>query len=102
MQDIMRNDVGVDGDAQRISQLGGMLFLKTLGDQDEERAVLNSGYESPVPEKLRWSNWAVDSEGITGDALLDFVNNGLFRELAGPHRSREPGHWARGCGLSHG
>ena len=81
IQDIMRKDVGVDGDAQRIGQLGWLMFLKIFDDREKEAEILEDDYESPVPEELRWRNWADDAEGITGDALLDFVNNRLFEEL---------------------
>src|SRR3954451_19061065 len=81
IQDIMRQDVGVDGDAQRISQLCWMFFLKIIDDQDQELELLNDGYRSPIPEALQWRTWAADAEGITGDALLSFVNARLFPEL---------------------
>jgi type I restriction enzyme M protein len=81
IQDIMRKDTGVDGDAQRISQLGWMLFLKIFDDQEQELEVLEDNYRSPMPEHLRWRDWAADPEGITGEALLDFVNNTLFPKL---------------------
>lgn len=81
IQDIMRKDTGVDGDAQRISQQVWMLFLKIFDDKEKEYELLDPTYKSPVPEELRWRNWAADDEGITGDALLDFVNNKLFRKL---------------------
>ncbi|MDE4907215.1 type I restriction-modification system subunit M [Methanogenium marinum] len=81
IQDIMRKDAGVDGDAQRLSQLGWMLFLKILDDREKECEVLYDTYASPIPENLRWRSWASDSEGITGDKLLDFVNNVLFLQL---------------------
>ena len=74
IQDIMRKDVGVDGDAQRISQLVWMFFLKIFDDREAEIELLEDKYESPIPEKLRWRNWATDSEGITGDELADFIN----------------------------
>ncbi|MCA9970642.1 MAG: type I restriction-modification system subunit M N-terminal domain-containing protein, partial [Anaerolineales bacterium] len=80
IQDIMRQDAGVDGDAQRISQLVWMIFLK-LFDAAEDLYEWEEAYASPVPERLRWRNWAADDEGITGDALLDFVNNELFPTL---------------------
>ena len=80
IQDIMRQDAGVDGDAQRISQLVWMIFLKILDDSELEYE-LDSDYASPVPEHMRWRNWAADDEGITGDALLDFVNNELFPDF---------------------
>jgi type I restriction enzyme M protein len=81
IQDIMRKDVGVDGDAQRIGQLVWMLFLKIYDDRETEWELLDESYRSPVPEALRWRNWAADGEGITGDELLDFVNNRLFPSL---------------------
>jgi type I restriction enzyme M protein len=55
IQDIMRQDVGVDGDAQRISQLCWMFFLKIIDDQDQELEQMQEGYRSPIPEELRWS-----------------------------------------------
>jgi type I restriction enzyme M protein len=81
IQDIMWKDVGVDGDAQRISQLCWMLFLKIIDDQDQELELLKDGYRSPIPAPLQWRAWAADPEGITGDALLDFVNDDLFPTL---------------------
>lgn len=82
VQDIMRQDAGVDGDAQRISQLVWLLFLKIFDAKDEEYE-LDPAYVSPIPRGLRWRDWAADDEGITGDALLDFVNNRLFPQLKG-------------------
>ena len=81
IQDIMRKDAGVDGDAQRISQLVWMLFLKIFDDSEREKELLEDNYRSPIPDRLRWRNWAADPEGITGDALLDFANNDLFKTL---------------------
>ena len=81
IQDIMRIDEGVDGDAQRISQLTWMIFLKIYDDREKEYEVFEDDYVSPLPDKLRWRNWAEDAEGITGDELLEFVNNKLFRTL---------------------
>lgn len=81
IQDIMRQDAGVDGDAQRISQLVWMIFLKIFDDKEIEYELMNEKYKSPIPERLRWRNWAKDEEGITGDELLDFVNNELFKTL---------------------
>jgi type I restriction enzyme M protein len=81
IQDIMWKDAGVDGDAQRISQLVWMVFLKVFDDAEAERELMEDGYKSPIPNKLRWRNWAKDPEGITGDALLDFINNDLFKAL---------------------
>ena len=81
IQDIMRKDVGVDGDAQRISQLAWMLFLKFLDDRELEQEIKDKTFKSPIPEKYRWRNWAADNEGITGDSLSEFVNNELFPML---------------------
>lgn len=81
IQDIMRKDVGVDGDAQRIGQLVWMFFLKIFDDQEQELEMMQNDYRSPIPKRLRWRNWAADSEGITGDELLDFINNNLFKTM---------------------
>jgi len=81
IQDIMRKDVGVDGDAQRISQIVWLLFLKIFDDKEEEWRLTIPGYKSPLQARFRWSAWAKDSEGITGEELIDFVNNELFPAL---------------------
>ena len=81
IQDIMRKDVGVDGDAQRISQIVWMIFLKIFDDRELEVELKKDKYKSPIPERLRWRNWAKDPEGMTGEELFDFVNNDLFRNL---------------------
>ena len=81
IQDIMRQDTGVDGDAQRLSQLCWMFFLKIVDDQDQELELMRPGYVSPIPEPFRWRTWAANPEGITGDALLSFVNGELFPAL---------------------
>jgi type I restriction enzyme M protein len=84
LQDIMRNDAGINGDAQRIEQMVWILFLKVYSAKEEEWAFLDDNYVSVIPEKFRWSNWAVDNkdgEALTGDALLDFVNTELFPAL---------------------
>lgn len=83
IQDIMRQDSGVDGDAQRISQLCWMFFLKIIDDQDQQLELMQDGYHSPIPKKLQWRSWAADPEGITGDELLTFVNTELFPKLKG-------------------
>lgn len=83
IQDIMRKDVGVDGDAQRISQLTWLLFLKIFDDKEQEWEFLVPGYRSPLAEKYRWSSWAKNQEGMTGEELIEFVNNDLFPTLKG-------------------
>lgn len=75
---IMWKDAWVDGDAQRIWQLVWMLFLKIIDDKEEEYEVMKDNYISPIPKNLRWRNWAKDSEWITWEELLKFVNNDLF------------------------
>ena len=74
IQNIMREDIGVDGDAQRLGQLTWMLFLKIYDDQDIQNSSLNKDYKSVLPKKYCWSNWAGDNEGITGDELINFIN----------------------------
>ncbi|MDX9913294.1 MAG: class I SAM-dependent DNA methyltransferase [Candidatus Moranbacteria bacterium] len=81
IQNIMRKDRGVDGDAQRLSQLGWMLFLKIFDEQESETELLNPKYKSPIEEKLRWRNWAKNPEGITGDKILELINDELFPSL---------------------
>src|SRR5918994_3409119 len=81
IQDIMRQDVGVDGDAQRLSQLCWMFFLKIIDDQDQQFEVMQDDYHSPIPERLQWRTWAANPEGITGEALLAFINTELFHTL---------------------
>ena len=82
IRDIMWQDIGLNGDAQRIEQLGWMLFLKIFSDKDRELELLNDKYKSPIPPEFHWikekGNWAGDDEGITGDELLAFVDQKLF------------------------
>jgi len=82
IQDIMRKDVGVDGDAQRISQMVWMLFLKIFDDREKEWEATRDNYTSPVPKRFRWRNWAADDEGETGDDLLLFIDE-MFSYLKG-------------------
>ena len=81
IQDIMRKDTGVDGDAQRISQLCWMFFLKIIDDKDQEVEVMGGATTSPIPERFRWRTWAADPEGMTGEELLTFINAELFPAL---------------------
>lgn len=81
IQDIMRNDAGVDGDAQRISQMTWMLFLKVYDAKEEEWEMLDDNYKSLIPDEIKWRNWAIDDHSnnvITGDTLLNFINNVVF------------------------
>lgn len=84
LQDIMRNDAGINGDAQRIEQMVWILFLKVYDAKEEVWEFYNDNYSSIIPEELRWRNWAVDNkdgQALTGDALLSFVNDKLFPTL---------------------
>ena len=81
IRDIFRKDPGLSGDAQRIEQLGWMIFLKLFDDKDQEKEMLDSKYKSPIPKAFQWRNWAADDEGMTGDELINFINNHLFPEL---------------------
>ncbi|QKE72672.1 SAM-dependent DNA methyltransferase [Arthrobacter citreus] len=84
IQDVMRNDSGVNGDAQRIEQIVWILFLKIYDAKEEAWELYDDNYKSIIPEDLKWRDWAVDlkdGEALTGDALLDFVNNKLFPTL---------------------
>ena len=81
LQNIMRKDQGVSGDAQRIEQLGWMVTLKILDDKEAELELLHDEYVSVMPEKLKWRSWAADGEGITGDEMKDFVDTVLFPGL---------------------
>ncbi|MDM8520346.1 N-6 DNA methylase [Anaerolineales bacterium HSG6] len=78
----MRQDIGTGSDELRILQLGWMLFLKIFSDKDKELELLQDDYVSPIPEELHWDAWAGDDEGMTGDALLEFVDRNLFPTLA--------------------
>lgn len=86
LRDIMRNDAGINGDAQRIEQIAWMLFLKVYDAKEQDWKWDDDEYVSIIPEECRWQNWAVDDHtgtALTGDKLLDFVNNTLFPVLKG-------------------
>lgn len=84
LRDIMRNDAGINGDAQRIEQIAWMLFLKVYDAKEQDWEWDDEDYVSIIPEECRWQNWAVDDHtgtAMTGDRLLNFVNNTLFPTL---------------------
>lgn len=84
LRDIMRNDAGINGDAQRIEQIAWMLFLKVYDAKEEDWKWDDENYQSIIPEECRWQNWAHDDQkgsALTGGKLLDFVNNTLFPTL---------------------
>jgi type I restriction enzyme M protein len=106
LQDIMRKDAGVDGDAQRIGQLGWLLFFKIYSDLELEAAIEDEGYVSPIPKGLHWSEWAdqdaLGKDAPTGESLIDLVENQLFPKLKNLDldslggRTRERGALLRG------
>lgn len=84
IRDVMRNDAGINGDAQRIEQIAWMLFLKVYDAKEQDWDINEDNYKSIIPEKFRWCNWAHDDHSknvMTGDTLLNFVNNELFPAL---------------------
>lgn len=85
IRDIMRNDAGIDGDAQRIGQLAWLLFLKVYATKEDDWAWDDENFISIIPEECRWENWATDDRSgsaMTGDTLLSFINNTLLPTLA--------------------
>ncbi len=99
LQNVMRQDAGISGDAQRIEQMTWLFFLKVYDAQEDEWEFKSNGaFHSVIPEPLRWRNWATDTKdgkALTGDELLDFVNNNLFPTLQKlPLRPSDPrAHW---------
>jgi len=92
IRDIMRNDAGINGDAQRIEQMAWMLFLKVYDSKESDWDMDEDDYESIIPENCRWCNWATDDRSgnaMTGDTLLNFVNNTLFPTLKGLEVSKD-------------
>ena len=84
IRNIMRNDAGINGDAQRIEQIAWMLFLKIYDEKENDWEFKEAHYRSFIPEECRWRSWAKDEgdgNALTADALLDFVNNTLFPTL---------------------
>lgn len=100
IQDIMRKDDGVDGDAQRLGQLTWMLFLKVFDQREEEWEDDNPNYKSPLPERMRWRNWAAYVAGVDGkkkpqiaaSEIISFVNNLLFPRLKDLDANNSPQH----------
>ena len=86
LQDIMRNDAGVGGDEQRLTQIVWLLFLAIFDAKEEENELLIPNYVNIIPDGYRWRDWAKGKsvkDQMTGDELLDFVNNKLFKVLSG-------------------
>ncbi len=94
LRDIMRNDAGINGDAQRIEQIAWLLFLKVYDAKEQDWEMDDSSYCSIIPAPCCWSNWAHDDKSgsvMTGDNLLNFVNNTLFPVLKGTDIKGEDG-----------
>lgn len=92
LRDIMRNDAGINGDAQRIEQITWMLFLKVYDAKESDWEMNEDDYTSIIPDECRWINWAYDDKSgvaLTGDDLLNFVNNTLFPTLKSLPVTRE-------------
>ena len=92
LRDIMRADPGINGDAQRIEQIAWMLFLKVYDSKEEEWKALNKNYVSIIPEEIQWKNWGHEKkagDGLSGDDLLNFVNNKVFPKLKSLAVSKE-------------
>ena len=105
LQNIMRQDPGVNGDAQRIEQMVWLFFLKVYDAQEEDWECEDDDFQSIIPEPLRWRNWAHAKnekgqeikDALTGDALLSFINNRLFPVLKGNNVGNESnGDYIRG------
>lgn len=81
IQDIMRQDIGVDGDATRLSQLVWLIFLKILDDEDRALEIRKDKFKPTLPKEYQWRTWAGPLDGLTGDKLIEFVNNDLLPGL---------------------
>ena len=81
IQDIMRQDIGVDGDATRLSQMVWLIFLKILDDEDKALEIRKEKFVPTLPKKYQWRTWAGPLDGMTGDKLIEFVNNDLLPRL---------------------
>ncbi|MFA6417082.1 MAG: N-6 DNA methylase [Patescibacteria group bacterium] len=81
IQDIMRQDIGLDGDATRLSQMVWLIYLKILDDEDKALEIRKDKFISTLPKKYQWSIWAGSMDGMTGDKLIEFVNNDLLPGL---------------------
>jgi type I restriction enzyme M protein len=96
-RDIMRKDKGLNGDLDRLPMLTWIMFLKFLDDleiqREGEAKLAAKKFKPAIESPYRWRDWAAQSDGITGDELLAFINNeettlpngkkgaGLFRYL---------------------
>ena len=104
IRNIMRNDAGINGDAQRIEQIAWMLFLKVYDEKENDWEFNEDNYQSFIPENCRWRNWAKDEgdgNALTAGKLLTFVNDTLFPTLKNlevtPYAQRHCPRNVRGC-----
>src|SRR5271165_7208952 len=81
IQQIMRKDPGLDGDAQRITQLSWLLFLKALDHHERAAADRNPDYRLVIDNDFRWHEWTRRHFDLSGDSLLEFVNDKLIPGL---------------------
>ena len=103
LRDIMRNDAGINGDAQRIEQIAWMLFLKVYDAKEQDWEIDEDDYVSIIPEPCRWGSWATDrrdGRAMTGDTLLNFVNNILFPVLKGQNARDSEGKLIPGIAVT--
>src|SRR5947207_4518814 len=82
-RDAMRKDAGLNGDLDRIPQLAWLLFLKAFDGLEENREVTQHDFRPAIEPPFRWRDWAADPNGMTGEALLSFVNSELLPYLRG-------------------
>ena len=85
-ENIMRDDDGVNGTVQVLSQLVWMLFLKVYDIKEDLWELYEDDFQSAIPENCRWRNWAkgkTQKDKITGDEMVEFVDNTLFPTLKG-------------------
>lgn len=81
LRNLMRGDHNVSGDAQRMEQIAWLLFLKVFDDREKEFKAFEKDYKSPIPDGLKWRAWAAPQDGLTGPALIEFVEKELFPQL---------------------
>jgi type I restriction enzyme M protein len=93
IDDILHKDAGCGSELDYVEQTSWILFLKYLDDLEKDRAtaaeLTGKIYTAIIDPEHQWTEWAapklengkVDHNALTGDDLLDFVNNDLFPYL---------------------
>lgn len=91
-RDIMRKDKGLNGDGDRLPMLTWMMFLKFLDDHEQvrkaESQLAGEKFKPSIDAPYRWRDWGATKEGLTGDALIAFINQD---EAMRPDGTRGPG-----------